>query len=1156
MKKLAVCDHGQLVMSPFNRAAMTGSPYGGERALFCLILKSNKTFKCMKKSLKWSRLLHQTMKISAVQMAIWLFCSGISLAHDGRAQDLLNKSVTIHVEKTGLRYVLAELEKQADIRFVYSSKAIKADRKITVSAKGQRLSDVLQKMFSSLQISYRIVEGQVILNPIVTRLTDTVNEVGGITTEPKRALGMADTEVRGKVTDEKGEGLPGVNVVQKGTQRGTVTDTDGNFNFEVSDVSATLVFSFVGYLSEEMPVSGRTVINVKLKVNDKTLEEVVVVGYGTAKKKDLTGAVASVNIEDTRLQPNTNATQMLRGTTAGVQVTDNGRPGQNGTIRIRGLNSISGSVDPLIVLDGIIYAGGSFSDINPNDIESIDILKDASSTAIYGSLAANGVIEITTKKGKAGKPKFGLNTYMGFSDYAYLPDFLTPEQYLAARKDAEIADGGSVPFWPSELANIAANRTIEPFEEIRQKAPMSNYELSVAGKTDRLNYFFSGAYTAAKSPVRGDNFGRISSRLNLSVQATDWLKLGVNSGFSSRDDSGVRVDLGATTQLSPFAQLYLEDGVSPKPLPMDIGGVPSPIMSNVLNKRHSVTNVLFTNIFADMVIWKGLSYKINGGYTRTDGKVFQYAPAYKPVNRLGSGSKRHAENQNFTLENIIKYQQNFGKDHHLDLTMLYGLYEFKSDTSLLSSQNIFNDALGYNALEIGENFNINTAAAQNKQISSMARLGYSFRSKYFLTLSVRRDGFSAFGAGKKFGIFPAGALSWNISDEDFFKDIRQINFVKLRVSWGRNGNRGVKEYSSLSQVIQSNYVFGDGSPTSVGLSTNTLANPNLGWETTESFNIGTDIEAFSSRVGASVNFYQSNTFDLLLRQTIPNTNGFETFFRNIGQTKNHGLEIDLKTVNIRKGDFEWNTRLAFSFNRNKIVKLTGRDLNNDGREDDDIASKWFIGQPLGSNFDYVFDGIFREGDDLTLIPGAKPGDIKFKDISGPDGIPDGKISPDDRTVVSNNQANFNMGITNIFSFKGFSLSTAFNIRQGGYSSVSMLNPGSNFYDQMNFLDVPYWTAANPINDYARINYRNPLGYGFYQSRSFVRLQDVSFAYSIPEAITKRARLGSVQIYVSGKNLATWTKWKGWDPEFGAGGRSPESNGPLLKTYVAGINISF
>jgi outer membrane receptor protein involved in Fe transport len=312
---------------------------------------------------------------------------------------------------------------------------------------------------------------------------------------------------------------------------------------------------------------------------------------------------------------------------------------------------------------------------------------------------------------------------------------------------------------------------------------------------------------------------------------------------------------------------------------------------------------------------------------------------------------------------------------------LYGLYNLENQFSLLSSQNIFNDALGYNALEIGNNFNIDAGASENKQISNMARLGYSYSSKYFLTLSMRRDGYSAFGEGNKYGIFPAAALSWNVTQEDFLKNSRHINFLKLRTSWGRNGNRGVSEYSSLSNIGQGNYVFGDGGTSSVGLFSTSFANPNLGWETSESFNLGLDIELFEGRIKSSINYYSTKTFDLLLSQTIPNTNGFETFLRNIGETSNKGLEIDLRTLNIQKGDFSWSTNIAFSLNRNKIVKLTGRDLNKDGIEDDDIASGWFIGHPLNSNFDYVFDGIFQVGDDLSLIPGAKIGDIKFKDIS-------------------------------------------------------------------------------------------------------------------------------------------------------------------------------
>lgn len=1046
--------------------------------------------------------------------------------------------LSLNLKNARLEEVIDEIEKKTDYFFLYNKDQINIDRKIDIRVEGQDLKEVLDRVFSNSDISYSIKNRQILLSS---------SQIASQFEQQK--------EVSGKVTDSSGAPLPGVTVVVKGTTNGTITDFDGNYTLTNVPSEAILVFSFVGMRSQETSVSGKSLINAVLAEETIGIEEVVAIGYGTSKKKDLTGAVSRVDIEESRRQPNANASQMLRGTIAGVQVTDNGRPGSNGSIMIRGRNSISASNDPLIVLDGIIYAGGNLSDINPGDIESIDILKDASSAAIYGSLAANGVIEITTKKGKEGKPKITFNAYTGVSDFAHVPDYMNGEQYLAARKDYEVAAGGSTPFQPSEIENIEAGRTISPFDEIKQSAPISNYEISASGKSDKVNYFFSGSYSDVSSPVKGDNFSRISSRLNVGVDATDWLKVGINSGYSSRDDSGVRVNLGNTTYLSPYASLFLEDGVSPRPLPMDIGLVANPLIGYLLNDNLSVTNALFTNGYMDVNIWKGLSYKINAGYTRTDSKDFAYNPAYKPLNRLGSGSKRHGESQNLTLENIIKYSQTFKEEHKLDLTLMYGIYEYENQFSYLSSQNIFNDALGYNSLEIGESFDIDSGASQNKQNSSMARLGYSYSGKYYLTLSLRRDGYSAFGEGRKYGIFPAAALSWNVSEEDFMENVAYIDFMKLRVSWGRNGNRGVAAYSSLSQVDQNNYVFGDGGSTAVGLTINSFANPNLGWETTESLNIGTDIRMFRNRITTSINFYTSNTFDLLLKQTIPNTNGFETFLRNIGKTKNSGLEIDLGTTNIKTHNFQWDTKIAFSFNRNKIMKLTGRDLDGDGVEDDDIASGWFIGEPLGSNFDYVFDGVFQEGDDFSLIPGAKPGDLRFKDITGADGIPDGKITPEDRAVLSNNEPDFIAGFINVFSYKGFSLSSNFNIRQGGESGISSLNHGTNFADQANVLDVPYWTPENRINTAARIDYKNPLGYGFYQDRSFVRLQDVSLGYDFPSAIVKRIGLGSLQIYASGKNLITWTKWEGWDPEFGSGGRDPGNNGPLLKTYSIGINVS-
>lgn len=1033
------------------------------------------------------------------------------------------------------------IKKKTDYKFFYEKGMFEDFPKVEVKKGIINTNELLNKSLSQADLIIIITKNKgIIIKEKVAEINNT----------------KLQTRVSGTISDINGQPLPGANIIEKGTTNGTQTDFDGKFAITISDQSTTLVVSYIGFVTKEIQITDQTIINVTLLEDAAQLNEVVVVGYGTAKKTDLTGAIASVNIEDTRLQPNANASQILRGTTAGVQVSDNGRPGQTGDIRIRGTNSISASNSPLLVLDGIIYNGGSLSDINPGDIESISILKDASSTAVYGSLAANGVIEVTTKKGKTDKPKITFNTYTGFSDFAHIPEYLSAEQYLAARLDGEAADGGTLPFTTIEEDNIRAGISIDPFEVIKQSAPLSNYEINVSGRTENVNYFLSGSYLDVKSPVKGDNFSRISSRLNLSVKATDWLKLGINTGYTSNDDSGVRVDLPAATYLSPYASLYLEDGISPRQLPMGIGLVNSPIIGYELNDRLSVYNTLFTNVYLEANILLGLSYKLNTGYTKSENKLFTYVPTYEPLNRLGSGYKRHSETQNLTLENIFNYKKTFNGVHNLGVTLLYGIYEFENQISELSSNNIFNDALGYNSLELGENYTANTGARENKQTSSMARLSYNYSGKYFIDLSVRRDGYSAFGQGNKYGNFPAAGLSWNVSDEEFLKNANFIDFLKLRTSWGRNGNRGVSEYSSLSNTNTTNYVFGDGSAPYVGVFTTSFANPNLGWETTESLNFGIDFKLFNNRISSNINYYISNTEDLLLSQRIPNTNGFDSFLTNIGETENKGLEIDLQTRNIDTGNFSWNTSIAFSLNRNKIVKLAGRDLDEDGVEDDDIASGWFIGEPLGSIYDYVFDGIYQDGDNFDLNPNGEPGDIRFKDISGPDGIPDGIIGPDDRRVIGSSQPDFQIGLTNIFRYKSFSLSSTFYTSQGGKSPNSTLNPGTNFYDQANFVNVPYWTPDNPINTAARINYRNPLGYQFAQDRSFVRLQDISLSYDLPSEVLGKIGLAGLQIYASGKNLVTWTDWEGWDPEFGAGERSPGNNGPLLKTYTFGINFSF
>ncbi|WP_020529932.1 SusC/RagA family TonB-linked outer membrane protein [Flexithrix dorotheae] len=1086
-------------------------------------------------------------KYVVIGLFIQCLLAGMLLANTsvGQHKSLEEIYVKVDWKNVKVKEAFSSLNSLAGFSFTYFETGLNTEQSISLKSKKISLAEVLRTISVEANLHFKRVNSKIYVKRKDGSFDRAIEEI---------ILDQNQQKVTGTVTSaEDGEPLPGVSILIKGTQSGTTTDFNGNYALEVPDGEDVLVFSFIGFQSKEIFVNNQSIINIALDPDLEQLEEVVVIGYGTAKKKDLTGAIASVDLEPTRTVPNVNPVQSLRGRVAGVVVTDNGRPGSDASIQIRGRNSISASNEPLIVLDGIIYTGGRLSDINPGDIESIHVLKDASSTAVYGSLAANGVIEVTTKKGKLGAPRVSLNTYYGKSDYAHIPDYLDANQYLRVRKDAEIADGGPVPFQPIELENMAAGKSIEPFEAIRQNAPMYNGELSISGKTDKVTYYMSGSYTNSKSPVYGDNFSRISGRLNLDANVTEWLKIGMNTGYSVRDNSGFRASLEHTTYLSPYASLYYEDGV-PRPQPMDIGLVGNPLFGSIQNDNQRKQKTLFVNLYTDIQLpVEGLFYRLNTGYTQRNDTDFQYRPSFDrdAFFNLGSGSKNYYEAQNFTLENIIKYSKLIGTDHEINATFLYGIYELKDENSYLSSNNIFNDALGWNSLEIGENFNIDTGAGQSQQSSVMGRLGYRYKGRYIIDFSLRQDGYSAFGPGNKYGTFPAVGMSWNMIEEEFLANSGFIDNLKLRISWGKNGNRGVSRYSSLSNVDRVNYVFGDGGSTSVGLYPSSMANPNLGWETTTSTNIGVDFGILTNRITGSIDIYKSITTDLLLRQTIPNTNGYETFLRNIGETENKGIEISLNTVNIQAGEFMWSSNFAFSHNRNKIVKLTGRDIDGDGVEDDDIASNWFIGHPLGSNYDYVFDGIYQEGDDVSAIPGAEPGHIRFKDLDG-----DGIITPEDRTVLHSNQPDFNLGFTNTFSYKGFTLMALLTIRQGGYSPNSTLNPGTNFYDQANILDVPYWTPENPINTHPAINYKNPLGYRFYQGRNYVRLQDISLSYSLASSVIEKVKLQGLQLYVSGKNLFTWTDWMGWDPEFGSGSRNPGNNGPLLKTFTVGLSIQF
>ena len=925
-------------------------------------------------------------------------------------------------------------------------------------------------------------------------------------------------KVTGKVTDSNGATLPGVSVVVKGTTTGVITGNDGNFSLTIPSDAKTLLFSFVGMKTQEVAIGNQTTINISLNEETIGLEEVVAIGYGTSRKKDLTGAVAKVDMSQKSTMINVSPMQALRGSIAGVNVTDNGKIGVDGTIQIRGRASISASNDPLLILDGVPYTG-ALSDISSNDIESIDVLKDASSAAIYGSRAANGVLIITTKRGKSAKPVISYNSYYGYSSFGHIPSYSNAEQYIQKVLDGRVANGLAISNVPSDIAtylrpnevdNYLKGVTTDPYQEIKQNAPMTNQELSFSGNSGKASYFISGTYTKQNGVILNDNFSRYSFRSNVEANITDWMKTGINTSFSNRDYSGNAADLGNAAYMSPFATWYRDDTKKSIYINPMTDFAQNPLLNVYYTNNLEVKQNLFVNIYSDIKLPYGFSYRVNYSNTFNWSKLFNYNKSYdfpdEGMKRLGDGSRNIGEGYNWVLDNVIKWDKTILKNHTVNLTLLYSREHAQSTTSNLSSNNIWSDALGYNGLQMGQNPTIITNAGEDNTISSMIRLNYRFKDKYLLTLTARRDGYSTFGEGHKFGTFPSAAAGWNISEEEFMKKITWINNLKIRVSYGNSGNQAIGRYASLSKMSTTYYVYGDGGTSVAGLYNSSVANPELGWETSVSSNLGLDFSVLKNRISGSIEYYNTNTNKLLLQRTIPTINGASSVWQNIGATHNEGVEVTLNTVNISRKNFTWNTSVNFSSNKNKITHLVG-DANGDGIEDDIIASGWFIGQPITANYDFSWDGIYQVGE--TMPSWAKPGFPKIIDWNK-----NGVIDAGDKHVISADQPDYRLSISNTFSYKGFTFNFLVNSQHGGYKASPQFILGTDFYNRANSLNIPYWTPENKINNWPVINFNNPWGQKFYASRSFIRLQDVTLSYDLPKSLLSKLKIEGLKLYLS------------------------------------------
>lgn len=963
----------------------------------------------------------------------------------------------------------------------------------------------------------------------------------------------ADRIIRGTVRDAESQtGLPGVNLIIKGSQQGTTTDVNGKFEIAVPGDSTVLVVSFVGYLSHSVVVGSASTLDISLKVDQKALDEVVVVGYGTQSRRNVTGSVAKVDMKQTENLPNTNITQALRGRVAGVQFTDNGRPGQNGSILVRGPRSLSGGNNPLIVLDGIFF-NGSMAEINPNDIESMEVLKDASAAAIYGSRAANGVILITSKKGTTEKPTIRFNAFAGIADRAYKVKLLTPERYLERKRDYNKAVG--LPFekitdllQSSEVANYEAGKIVDHWDVVSQDSKISSYDLSLAGRAKHTSYFISAFLVDERGLYLNDNMKRISLRANIENEVTKWLTLGVNSTYSRRDYSGREPD--QASNIGPYSTPFFEDG---EPtfylLPEDQTNQGNPVRNSILTKNEEIWHNLFANFYAliNVPFIKGLNYRLNYSPNYRWRHNYDFFRQDKHITaNTTTASKVNQEDFDWVMENILTYSKQLNPDNAVDVTLLYGRNHLGWESTTANAVQLSSDVLGWHNLGLGAVLTNSSSAGSSDGVSSMLRINYKLMDKYLFTLTARRDGSSVFASNNKYATFPSGSVAWIASEESFLKSVGFLDLLKVRMSYGAVGNQAISPYQSLSLSATNRYVFSDGGVSSLGVFPSSMANPDLKWETTYTANAAIDFELFKRRVGGTVEFYNMDTKNLLVQRSLPTMTGYNSVWTNLGATNNKGFELTLNTINLQKGKFEWSTNFVFSTNKNKIVHLYNSDTNGDGKEDDDLGNRWFIGQPVSVAYDYVFDGIYQEGDEIPA--NSKAGSVRLKDLNG-----DGKIDPaNDRKIVGQTgQPLYRWGVTNNLRYKNITLSVFVNALQGWISAID-LNPGIHTHRNYNRIDDGWWTPENKSNTSPSVVYVNPLGHNYYRSRNFVRLQDVSLVYQFPDALIKRAKLSGLQVFASGKNLYTITKWPGYDPESGA-----SQNGiPASRIVTLGVNFGF
>ena len=1089
------------------------------------------------------------------------------------------RNFTFQLKSASLLEIFEAIEQQSNMQIAYDISSIDTDLRVDIKVTGESVEEVLNKTLRDTDLSYRIMDRYIII-------AKNGNEYSF------QAMQQQPIKISGKVTDSSGSPLPGVTVVVKGTTIGSITDTDGDYMIPNAPEDGVLVFSFVGMRSQEIAISGKKQVNVSMEEETIGIDEVVAVGYGTVKKSDLTGAVSSVTADQIKERSSINVMQSLSGQVAGVQIQQTqGSPGFAPTIKIRGTSTITAGTTPLYVIDGIPIENADLSIINPQDVESIEVLKDASSAAIYGSRGANGVVLVTTKSGKSGKTTVDINYERGIQRVAREVDMMNSQQfiqyYIDAHNNAWIYAGGNAGDpnsarpsnyqIPPDFLDSPGQFGTTDWQDVafRSEALSDNVQISVNGGNEKTKFMLSGGYLSQEGLVDRSEYERFSLRSNIKHKIKDNLEVGLNLSLAKIKDriygtEGKADVVSLALQSDPIFPVYNENGNL---------GFRDPdsewyrfvqyslqlwhpySLTREIDNRGRRFNVL-ASAYLEYKFLDHFSFKTSLSATVEDDRYSQYQnegqkygwSAYNP----SEGEATTDYSDNWIWENTLNYNNTFG-DHTVNALVGYSVQENYYEGNNLTATGFPNDKV--HTLNAGTPSDGGTEASKWNMISYIGRVNYSYKNKYLLTATIRRDGCSRFGSGNKWGYFPSGSFAWKASEENFLQNVSWLSSLKLRVSYGVTGNNLIPNYGSIALLAQRQYAWG--SDVQQGLYQSTISNSDLKWEKTGQFDFGLNAGLFDNRVYLEADYYHSVTKDLLLNVPVPVLTGFTEQLTNIGKVRNQGFEFLITTKNTVTA-LKWNTNLNISMNRNKVKMLGPNNapiyVSNWG------TTKTEVGEPLANYFGYIFDGVFMnqaEIDAYPHVPSTTPGDPKVRNVNG-----DKVIDENDRTIIGNAQPDFTFGITNNFAFKNFDLSI---LLQGSYGNEIMNSQSrfSKYYsgNRNGYQDiVNYWKSEDNPGDGK--HFKPSISYPGLQTQfsdywvedgSYLRIANIRLGYNFGPKVLSRLSISALRLYVNVDNVYCFTDYLGYDPEnsvFTDALNSGNDYGahPLPRTFTFGVKL--